>query len=85
MLKIGSRADSITIYRLSAPVPSCGYSTDKYGKNHMEVFEPCIVLGSKGKVVREISGGPKDQLQIQPHKDNVAHVKSHDEIFVAKH
>ena len=37
-------------------------------------FKPCIVLGSKGKVVHEISGGPKDQLQIQPQKGNVAHV-----------
>jgi hypothetical protein len=31
-------------------------------------------LGSTGKVVHEISGGPKDQLQIQPHKGNVARV-----------
>jgi hypothetical protein len=43
------------------------------GGNHMEVYEPCIVLGIQGKVVREISGGSKDQLQIQPHKGNVAH------------
>jgi hypothetical protein len=44
-------------------------------KNHMEVFEPCIVLSSNVEVVREISGGGKRSAgNPATHNDNVAHV-----------